>query len=138
MLLNVLIAWIYLSIVFFGTPNWFNWKRSRDPAAIEIEKRNEKNISKLLKQKYADLGSMTFHEKGVFFLFVIVVLLWFFRDPKFIKGWGEYIETVEVGDSTVAMFVVILLFIVPNSLSYFTGGIIKLLSPLSWINYFRL
>jgi len=37
---------------------------------------------------------MTFHEGSVLILFVIVVLLWFFRKPEFIPGWAEVVATV--------------------------------------------
>ena len=35
---------------------------------------------------------MTFHEAAVLFLFVSLVALWFFRDPKFVEGWGNFVH----------------------------------------------
>lgn len=32
---------------------------------------------------------MTFAEKAVAVLFVLLVLLWFTREPGFFPGWGE-------------------------------------------------
>lgn len=32
-----------------------------------------------------------FHEAGVLFLFILLVLLFFFRDPKFMPGWASLI-----------------------------------------------
>jgi len=49
-------------------------------------------------------------------------MLWMFRDPRFIKGWSEFIVNVKVGDSTAAMLAVFLLFVIPKSLSCFSGG----------------
>lgn len=40
-------------------------------------------------QKYHDLGKMTFHEKAVSCMFVIVVVLWVTRKPGFVKGWHD-------------------------------------------------
>jgi sodium-dependent dicarboxylate transporter 2/3/5 len=123
MLINVLIAWIYLTLVFFGVPSWARFgKKSSSTSIIKDDPKTRANVTKMLKQKYEDLGPMSFHEIGVGILFFIVVMLWFFRDPRFIKGWSEFIPHVDVGDSTAAMLVVVLLFIVPRSLSFFTGG----------------
>ena len=44
-------------------------------------------VKKLLKQQYADLGPMTFHQAIIAILFALLILLWFFRDPGFIPGW---------------------------------------------------
>ena len=38
---------------------------------------------------------MTFHELATLFLFIVCVLLWFFRDPQFIHGWSQFLP-VEV------------------------------------------
>lgn len=56
---------------------------------------------------------MTFHEIATLILFIICVLLWFFRDPQFITGWAELLHTVEVDDATAVMTIVMLLFIIP-------------------------
>jgi len=122
MLINVLIAWVYLTLVFFGGPTWLRFGRDKAAATGGRSEKNRDNVTKLLKQKYKDLGPMTFHEKWVGGLFLLVVMLWLFRDPKFIKGWKEYILSADVGDSTAAMLVVLLLFVIPNSMSYFRGG----------------
>lgn len=39
--------------------------------------------------RYKDLGTMTWHESWVAGLFAFVMLLWFFRSPKFMPGWGD-------------------------------------------------
>ena len=51
----------------------------------------EKEVGRLIRRKYRDLGPMTFHEGAVLVLFVVLVLVWFFRDPQFIPGWSEFI-----------------------------------------------
>jgi solute carrier family 13 (sodium-dependent dicarboxylate transporter), member 2/3/5 len=35
---------------------------------------------------------MTFHEGASLFVFNLVILLWFFRDPQFMTGWSELIS----------------------------------------------
>ena len=52
----------------------------------------DNDIRELIQKSYHALGPMSFHEASVFFLFVSLVLLWFFRDPKFMTGWGNFVK----------------------------------------------
>jgi len=124
MLINVLIAFAYLTLIYFGAPDWLRCRKlSREEK--EDEKQKTKKVTKFIIEKYEELGSMNFHEGAVAVLFVIIVLLWFTREPGFMPGWGEQIPYVEVGDSTAAIFVVFLLFAIPKDLSVFFGGELK-------------
>merc|ERR1719187_641733 len=62
--------------------------------------------------------------------FIILLLLWFFREPQFIPGWGDWF-TVDadagcgnvrhvqgVDDATSALLVVFLLFILPSQATF--------------------
>lgn len=40
-------------------------------------------------QKYNELGSITFHEIAVCITFVVLIILWMFRDPQFLTGWAR-------------------------------------------------
>ena len=62
--------------------------------------------------------------------FIVLVGLWFFREPRFMPGWGDYfVETeVECGrekhnqiveDASSAMFIVLLLIIVFSTIPFF-------------------
>lgn len=51
-------------------------------------------VKSLIQRKYNELGEMTFHELATLVLFILCVLLWFFRDPQFITGWAEILHTV--------------------------------------------
>ena len=72
---------------------------------------------------------MTFQQMAVLAHFTILVALWFFREPRFMPGWGDYfveteqkcgevIENQIVDDASSAMFIVFLLFIFPAELSF--------------------
>lgn len=46
------------------------------------------NVLKLELQK---LGSISFAEFNVLMIFVLLILLWFTRDPGFVPGWATYL-----------------------------------------------
>ena len=47
-------------------------------------------------KKYNELGPMSFNEIVVLALFVILTMLWFWRDPKFVTGWGSHFPKSEI------------------------------------------
>ena len=53
---------------------------------IQIDIGDKATLRRVLQDKYNDLGSMSFHQAAVLFNFIVLVLLWFFRDPQFITG----------------------------------------------------
>ena len=64
----------------------------------ETKKKTSEEQAKIVREvisvKYEELGPMSFHEGSVLILFIIVVLLWFFRKPEFIPGWAEVVASV--------------------------------------------
>ena len=52
----------------------------------------------MIENKYYDLGNIKFHEMVVVTLFSIMVILWFFRAPEFITGWGDLITQLYGND----------------------------------------
>ncbi|XP_010338049.2 Na(+)/citrate cotransporter isoform X3 [Saimiri boliviensis] len=81
-------------------------------------KNNEKAALKMLQEEYRKLGPFSFAEVNVLICFLLLVVLWFSRDPGFMPGWLTVAwvegETKYASDATVAIFVAILLFIVPS------------------------
>lgn len=69
---------------------------------------------------YKRLGKITFEEKAVAVIFICTALLWFTRaDIDFgffkIKGWSNLFPNKEyINDSTVAVFMALLLFFIPS------------------------
>ncbi|CAG0898691.1 unnamed protein product [Darwinula stevensoni] len=117
MLLNVILAWLYLHGIFLLA----QWRERRKhpekggPSQSEIRK-VEVATRAVIDKKYKELGSISFHEFMTLILFIILVLLWFFRDPQFISGWGELIKGdrgLKVGDATPSIFIGFLFFIIP-------------------------
>lgn len=97
----------------------------------------EKEVKKMIRKKFRDLGPMTFHEGAVLILFIICVLLWFFRDPGFVPGWAHFIKDAHVDDATAVMIIVMFLFSIPAKPSFWClrpkGGIVLLLRLSAWL-----
>ncbi|GFT08271.1 hypothetical protein TNCV_1438771 [Trichonephila clavipes] len=75
---------------------------------------SKKRIRRVIASRYEELGTITFHESAVLCLFVILVLLWIFREPKFIRGWAELISAdTRIGDAVPVIGVLFLLFLFP-------------------------
>ncbi|XP_078404399.1 solute carrier family 13 member 2-like isoform X2 [Cetorhinus maximus] len=111
MFITLILTWIWLQILFLG----FNMKEN---FGCGIAK-SKKDISayEVMKDEYKNLGKMTFAEIGVLTLFVLLVLLWFTRDPGFIPGWATVLFNKDgnaVTDATVVMFIAVIMFIVPS------------------------
>ncbi|AUS06736.1 SLC13 family permease [Pseudotamlana carrageenivorans] len=81
----------------------------------------EKLDKSFFRDKYRELGAVSLEEKRVFILFISLTLLWVFRsDLNFgiisIPGWSGFFKNPKyLNDGTVAIFVAMLLFIVPAS-----------------------
>ncbi|XP_023700902.1 solute carrier family 13 member 2-like [Paramormyrops kingsleyae] len=121
MLLMLILSWFWLQFMFIG----FNLKES-----FGCGKRNEgdEEAYQVMKNEYKKLGSISFAEGSVLVIFVILVLLWFTREPGFMPGWATVLFNMDkqyVTDGTVAIFMSMLFFIIPSrmpSLAYRGGG----------------
>ncbi len=73
-----------------------------------------------IRNQYINMGKLSYEEKAVFILFILLALLWIFR-PGFkfnsftIPGWASLFNYSKyLNDGTVAVFVAVLLFIIPS------------------------
>ncbi|XP_061164669.1 solute carrier family 13 member 2-like [Saccostrea echinata] len=109
--LLLLLAWLYLQIVFL-----------RGKCCKTTEKIRKKAIQSAVLKEWKDLGKMTFAEIEVFVLFCILALLWVFRSLPDVGGWGDLFTDVKTGktstarDSTASILVACLLFILPREI----------------------
>ncbi|XP_004385434.1 solute carrier family 13 member 2 [Trichechus manatus latirostris] len=111
----LLLAWLWLQIAFLG----FNFRKN---FGIGGEVREQDQAAyRVIQTEHRLLGPMTFAEKAVTILFVALVLLWFTREPGFFLGWGSLAFPNAKGESmlsdgTVAIFISIIMFIVPSKI----------------------
>ncbi|XP_071621728.1 solute carrier family 13 member 2 [Heliangelus exortis] len=117
MVVLLFLAWIWLQILYLG----FNFRKNFGCAASPSAKAKEQQAYGVIKEEIKKLGSMKYAEIAVLVLFILLVLLWFTRDPGFIQGWATVLFNKNnisyVTDATVAIFVSVLLFIIPSSFS---------------------
>ncbi|NXA26751.1 S13A2 protein, partial [Ibidorhyncha struthersii] len=117
MIVLLVLTWIWLQILYLG----FNFQKNFGCAADASAKAKEQRAYDIIKEESKRLGSMKFAEIAVLILFILLVVLWFTRDPGFIPGWATVLfnknDISYVTDATVAIFISVLLFIIPSNIS---------------------
>ncbi|NXW35845.1 S13A2 protein, partial [Phaetusa simplex] len=121
MIVLLVLTWIWLQILYLG----FNFQKNFGCAGDASAKAKERRAYDTIKEESKKLGSMKFAEIAVLILFILLVLLWFTRDPGFIPGWATLLfnknDTSYVTDATVAIFISVLLFVIPSDISTHDG-----------------
>ncbi|NXQ17472.1 S13A5 protein, partial [Peucedramus taeniatus] len=110
MILMLVLAWFWLQFSFMG----LNFKKSWGFRTEKTAK--EKAAYGVLKAEVKKLGPMSYAEINVLFLFVLLVLLWFTRNPGFVKGWSSRLfpgAEKYITDSVPAVFIALLMFVLP-------------------------
>ncbi|CAL1533334.1 unnamed protein product [Lymnaea stagnalis] len=101
----ILFLWLWMQLYSEGLRCLKFWKK--DETSYE-------KVRLSLREEYKKLGPMTFAEILVGILFVVLALLWVTRKPGFIRGWDSFFLPGYVGDSTPAVMIAVLLFILPS------------------------
>ncbi|XP_068187387.1 solute carrier family 13 member 2-like [Antennarius striatus] len=112
MVIMLFLTGIWIHFMFLG----FNLKRS---FSCGNKTDRDKEVYTVLRTEYNSLGRMTFAEVSVLIIFIVMVLLWFTREPGFIDGWATVLfnqNGTYVSDGTVAVFIAVLFFIIPSRL----------------------
>uniref|UniRef100_A0A8C4WEN8 Solute carrier family 13 member 2 n=1 Tax=Gopherus evgoodei TaxID=1825980 RepID=A0A8C4WEN8_9SAUR len=129
MLLLLALSWIWLQI----------FRKNLGFGANASMKAKQKMAYRIIKDEHKKLGSMRFAEIAVTVLFLILVVLWFTRDPGFIPGWATNVFNKNgesyVTDATVVMFISLLMFLIPSEIPtylYSTKQIPVLPALLDW------
>ncbi|KAM8900417.1 Na(+)/citrate cotransporter-like [Spinachia spinachia] len=111
MVLMLTLAWFWLQFLYIGC----NLRRTWGCGAPQSEK--EQAALGAMRGELLRLGPVTYGEVSVLALLVLMVLLWFTRDPRFMDGWATHLFNAKaefVTDATVALFVAVLLFVLPS------------------------
>ncbi|KAM9847171.1 Na(+)/citrate cotransporter-like [Aulostomus maculatus] len=111
MVLMLTLAWFWLQFLYIGC----NLRQTWGCGVVQSEK--ERAAFEVIRDGYHRLGPMSYGEVNVMALFVLMVALWFTRDPGFMDGWATHIFNAKaefVTDATVSLFVAVLLFVLPS------------------------
>uniref|UniRef100_A0A8C7R8E6 Solute carrier family 13 member 2 n=1 Tax=Oncorhynchus mykiss TaxID=8022 RepID=A0A8C7R8E6_ONCMY len=135
MVLMLIISWLWLQFMYLGC----NMKKS---FGCGMNKDGDKEAYGVIKNEYKKLGSMRFAEGCVLVLFVLLVLLWFTREPGFMPGWATVLFNKDrpyVTDGTVAILMSTLFFMIPSQLprcgGYSEDGMCPLKAPPTLLNW---
>ncbi|KAL8198937.1 UNVERIFIED_CONTAM: hypothetical protein K2H54_030053 [Gekko kuhli] len=119
MVLLLVLSWLWLFLIFLG----FDFRKSFGCSVTESDKRKSKVAYQVIKSEYRALGPMKFSEIVILILFILLVLLWFTREPGFMQGWADLAFDVGgksyVTDATVVIFIALLLFLLPSEVPSF-------------------
>ncbi|KAJ0061518.1 hypothetical protein NL108_005495, partial [Boleophthalmus pectinirostris] len=111
MVLMLTLAWLWLQLLYIGC-NVF-----RSCSCGSSRSQEEDSAFRLIQEQHRSLGPISFAQCSVLLLFSLMVALWFTRDPRFMDGWATHLfnnNKEYVTDATVALFVAVLLFILPS------------------------
>ncbi|XP_070772971.1 solute carrier family 13 member 5a [Enoplosus armatus] len=111
MVLMLTLAWFWLQFLYIGC----NLRRTWGCGAVQSEK--ERAAYEVIRDEHRRLGPMSYGEVSVLALFMLMVALWFTRDPRFMDGWATHVFNSKaefVTDATVSLFVAVLLFVLPS------------------------
>ncbi|XP_024050122.1 solute carrier family 13 member 2 [Terrapene carolina triunguis] len=116
MILLLALSWIWLQIMFLG----FDFRKNFGCGANASMKAKQKMAYRIIKDEHKKLGPMRFSEIAVTVLFLLLVVLWFTRDPGFMPGWATNVFNKNgksyVTDATVVIFISLLMFLIPSEI----------------------
>ncbi|MEQ2314962.1 hypothetical protein AMECASPLE_017299 [Ameca splendens] len=85
MVLMLTLAWFWLQFLFVGC----NFRRTWGCGLARSQK--EKAAYDVIREEHRRMGPMSYGEISVLALFLLMVVLWFTRDPRFMDGWATHL-----------------------------------------------
>lgn len=106
-LITLVIAWLWL-LLYFMHGKCFKKQ--------EVDVKDAVNT--VIKKQFKDLGFISFAEGTIIVVFVILVILWLFREPPNFSGWGAAFYDAKtqnkyVTDSTPVLLLSVAFFVLP-------------------------
>ncbi|KAB7507030.1 Solute carrier family 13 member 3 [Armadillidium nasatum] len=118
MILCTLSCFIWLQFLFVGFGS-----RSKLPNVTEKQR---KKVKEIITNQYKSLGKISFHESSVLIVFVTLALLWFFREPGFMPGWGDLFKfiypNITYGNVVPTFLAVVFMSVLPSHPNFWPNG----------------
>jgi len=95
MILCLAVAWLWLYAYFLGVPKR-GYKSVVDDEKERSDRAQDAAVARVIAEKHAELGALSFHETMVLLVFTAALALWFFLSPGFMTGWGDRLENENV------------------------------------------
>lgn len=76
----------------------------------EVQSEKERAAYEVIRNEHRRLGPMSYGEGSVLALFILMVALWFTRDPRFMDGWATHIFNAKaewVPKNSIRVYVVV-------------------------------
>ncbi|KAK3555758.1 hypothetical protein QTP86_028953 [Hemibagrus guttatus] len=112
MVMMLLLAWLWLQFMYLG----LNFKKT---FGCGMQNAGDKEAYGVIKQEFKKLGRIKFAEGAVLTIFVVLVVMWFSREPGFMPGWASSLNEYGqfVTDGTVAILVSTVFFFIPSQIT---------------------
>ncbi|XP_046356042.2 solute carrier family 13 member 5-like isoform X3 [Haliotis rufescens] len=107
----LIVCWGWLNILYLRCKGFCSCLKD-DP----IRKLQAEKVKNVILTEYKKLGSITYAQANVMVLFLLLVIFWISRDLGGVGGWGDLFEDNLVKDSTPAVLMAVLLFVLPSKL----------------------
>ena len=103
----LVIVWYWMQLYYLGIKTTcVCWKKQK----------GDEGAKKLIEDEYQKLGPMRYAEYMVAIMFILLVALWFFRNPDFMSGWAAGYPQGFIGDSVPAIMVTLVMFVIPATM----------------------
>ncbi|XP_077984623.1 Na(+)/citrate cotransporter-like [Glandiceps talaboti] len=115
----LLLCWMWLTFLYILPKRCCSKKPLRSThGQLFNQKREVKDkidVTTLLRNEYDDLGPLQWAEYVILTMFMILVVVWFFEEPRFISGWSSIFEKGYVSSSCITVGMAILCFGIPDT-----------------------
>ncbi|XP_059168487.1 solute carrier family 13 member 2-like [Physella acuta] len=104
--ISLIIAWLWLVFYFFGIKEVFKFGCG--------DKEETKAMRAVIKSHLMDLGPLSFAEKAIMGHFFVLLIFWLTMKLPGEIGWSYFFKPEYVNNSTIGIFITLLLFIFPS------------------------
>ncbi|XP_006820434.1 Na(+)/dicarboxylate cotransporter 3-like [Saccoglossus kowalevskii] len=88
----LVLAWTWLPTFFLNLGQSILLCFSGRSNCLKKKQTEEGGIVDVLRKQYDELGAIKWSEIVVIFIFVVLIVMWLFEDPKFVTGWRSWFK----------------------------------------------